>query len=64
MMRKKQIGLEAMARIQDQSPRLRLNQLFVEWLMGLPIGWTVCEPLATESFRSWRHTHTELLRRF
>lgn len=27
----------------------RLNPNFVEWLMGWPIGWTVCEFSATES---------------
>jgi len=29
-----------------------LNPEFVEWLMGFPIGWTVCGPLATRSYRS------------
>lgn len=24
-----------------------LNPMWVEWLMGFPIGWTVCEPLGT-----------------
>ena len=27
----------------------RLNPTWVEWLMGIPTGWTDCEPLATES---------------
>lgn len=40
----------------------RLNPLFVEWLMGLPRGWTDCEPVETELFQSWLHTHTALLR--
>lgn len=26
----------------------RLNPLFSEWLMGLPLGWTVCTPLGTQ----------------
>ena len=30
-----------------------LNPRWVEWLMGLPIGWTSLEPLATESYRQW-----------
>lgn len=38
----------------------RLNPQFVEWLMGVPIGWTSCEPLATESYRSWLATHSRL----
>ena len=33
----------------------RLNPLFAEHLMGLPLGWTcVSEPLATESFQRWQ----------
>jgi len=43
--------------------RKHLNPLFVEWLMGLPIGWTASEPVETASFRSWLRTHSELLRR-
>lgn len=31
----------------DASGRRRLNPNFVEWLMGLPIGWTVCVSLGT-----------------
>ena len=31
---------------------LRLNPLFVESLMGFPIGWTAFAPLATQSFPS------------
>jgi len=34
------------------SPR-RLNPNFVEWLMGLPIGWTDLKPLETASVRQW-----------
>jgi hypothetical protein len=45
----------------QNSPR-RLNPQFVTWLMGLPPGWTDYAPVETQSFRSWLHTHTELLR--
>jgi DNA (cytosine-5)-methyltransferase 1 len=38
----------------------KLNPLFVEWLMGFPLGWTDSAPLATASFRSWLLTHTAL----
>lgn len=31
------------------SSRLRLNPMFVEWLLGLPSGWTACGCSATES---------------
>lgn len=29
-----------------------------EWMMGFPIGWTDCAPLATDRFRSWRRAHS------
>jgi len=29
----------------------KLSPLWVEWLMGWPIGWTDCEPLATDKCR-------------
>ena len=25
-----------------------LNPMWVEWLMGWPLGWTACEPLGTD----------------
>ena len=34
-----------------------LNPSWVEWLMGWPIGWTDCELLATDRFRSWQRSH-------
>ena len=33
----------------------RLNPSFVEWLMGVPIGWTSLKPLETESYLRWWH---------
>lgn len=39
----------------------RLNPLFVEFLMGVPRGWTSCAPLEMASFQSWRRTHFALL---
>ncbi len=30
-----------------------LNPRWVEWLMGIPIGWTRLEPLETESYLQW-----------
>lgn len=38
----------------------RLNPRFVEWLMGLPIGWTALEPLETVSFLTWRRLRSGL----
>lgn len=32
----------------------QLNPAWVEWLMGFPVGWTDCEPLATRSSRRKR----------
>lgn len=34
-----------------------LSPLWVEWLMGWPIGWTGLEPLATDRFREWLELH-------
>ena len=31
----------------------RLNPGFVEWLMGVPIGWTNSRPLAMASYQQW-----------
>jgi hypothetical protein len=35
-----------------QTSRPRLNPDFVDWLMGLPPGWTACAALGTASCRS------------
>lgn len=42
--------------------RPRLNPRFVETLMGLPVGWVSCSPLAMASYRSWLATHSRHLR--
>lgn len=36
---------------------LKLNPMWVAWLMGWPIGWQCCEPLATAKFQQWLHAH-------
>jgi hypothetical protein len=44
----------------SRTSRLRLNALFVEWLMGWPIGWTDCGSPVT-GFSHWlRHSRTAL----
>ncbi len=43
-------------------PQMVLNPLFVEWLMGWPLGWTDCERSAMESYLLWRQQHLSLLR--
>jgi len=58
---KKQNGPDSGYQLGSRLVARRLNPLFVEWLMGLPIGWTDSAPVATASFQSWLHTHTELL---
>ena len=35
----------------------QLNPDWVEWLCGLPIGWTDLQPLETVKFRQWRRLH-------
>ena len=34
-----------------------LNPDWVEWLMGWPIGWTDCAPLAMDRFQKWLDSH-------
>lgn len=34
-----------------------LNPTWVAWLMGWPLGWTSCEPLATDKFQQWQRLH-------
>lgn len=41
---------QAMAVSEQMQPtvaKAKLNPQFVEWLMGFPIGWTACAPVAT-----------------
>lgn len=35
----------------------KLNPMWVEWLMGWPLGWTDSKPLETAKFRSWLQLH-------
>ena len=37
----------------------KLNPLWVEWLIGWPIGWTGLEPVGMESFHSWLLSHSQ-----
>jgi hypothetical protein len=36
----------------------QLNPVFVEWLMGFPLGWTGLKPVGTLKFRRWRRSHS------
>lgn len=53
-------SLAVLVRIGDE--RRRLNPLFVEWLMGWPLGWTDFAPVGTEWTRWSRLMRSELLR--
>jgi DNA (cytosine-5)-methyltransferase 1 len=35
----------------------KLNPMWVEWLMGWPLGWTDLKPLETDKFRQWLNSH-------
>jgi hypothetical protein len=40
-----------------ETGRGQLNPRWVEWLMGIPIGWLSLKPLAMDRFRQWRQQH-------
>lgn len=42
---------------ESEGTTLTLNPLFVEWLMGVPIGWSGLECLGMESFLGWQRRH-------
>jgi len=35
----------------------QLNPMWVEWLMGWPLGWTDLKPLATDKYQQWLEQH-------
>jgi hypothetical protein len=35
----------------------QLNPMWVEWLMGWPIGWTELNPLEMGKFQEWQQQH-------
>ena len=35
-----------------------MNPVFVEWLMGWPLGWTELQPLGMDKFQEWRQQHS------
>lgn len=46
-------GLEKMAQSMTPTSKAKLNPAFVEWLMGLPPGWTAFAPVGMASYH-WR----------
>jgi len=37
----------------------KLNPMWVEWLMGWPLGWTDLKPLEMDKFQQWWQQHGE-----
>jgi hypothetical protein len=35
----------------------KLNPMWVEWLMGWPLGWTDLKPLEMDKFQKWQEQH-------
>jgi hypothetical protein len=52
-------SLNAVALGGTQTQQMPLNPVWVEWLMGWPLGWTDLRPLATDKFRQWQRQHGE-----
>jgi hypothetical protein len=42
----------------QQTPPMRLNPEWVEWLMGWPIGHTGLKPLETGRYQEWLRQHS------
>jgi hypothetical protein len=42
----------------QQTPPMRLNPDWVEWLMGWPIGQTELRPLVMDRFQEWQQQHS------
>lgn len=51
--RRREMSTHLPTQVQEGDSKKRLNPLFVEWLMGLPIGWTDLKPLEMESYQAW-----------
>jgi hypothetical protein len=43
--------------VPSPNPDEQLSPEWVEWLMGWPTGWTDLQPLETDKFRLWLHSH-------
>jgi hypothetical protein len=39
----------------------KLNPMWVEWLMGWPLGWTDLKPLEMDKYRLWQQQHGNCL---
>lgn len=45
--------------IEGDAENGRLNPMWVEWLMGWPLGWTELQPLEMGKFREWQQQHSD-----
>jgi len=46
--------------VRDSDPQItggKLNPMWVEWLMGWPLGWTDLNPLEMDKFQKWQEQH-------
>jgi len=43
--------------VENQGEDGKLNPMWVEWLMGWPLGWTELKPLGMDKFHKWQHLH-------
>ena len=41
----------------QQTTKAALNPMWVEWLMGWPLGWTDLRPLETAKYQQWYDWH-------
>ena len=42
-------------------PKRRLNPTFVEWLMGVPVGWSLPIPIDQNAYKLWETESFRLL---
>jgi hypothetical protein len=45
-----------------EKPPLKLNALWVEWMMGWPVGWTDLKPLEMDKYQEWQQSHGSCLK--
>jgi DNA (cytosine-5)-methyltransferase 1 len=55
--RRKEKGKQIMLSQSVSDTSGALNPIWVEWLMGWPLGWTDCAVSATAKFQRWLNSH-------
>jgi hypothetical protein len=51
------LQMQVIAEEMGMDGRGSLNPMWVEWLMGWPLGWTDLKPLETDKFQRWLDEH-------